>query len=143
MKVNSGILAITLMLLSDAVFACGGGDEYPVMSSHKDDGTKIGLFISQAQIEKTQAWSPENGEPPLSVSSAYQIAISWGHQHYTRYDGVKIREISIKKYGCSLVSDRWYYVMDITPVIDGNEVWSGGSWAGVLMDGTVIGPRKY
>lgn len=36
-----------------------------------------------------------------------------------------VRELSLKKYGCSLVSDRWYYVVDLNPVIDGNELWSG------------------
>lgn len=141
-KIIKGILAILTFMVSGHVFACGDG-EYPVMSTHKEDGTKIGLFISQAQMEQTQTWSPENSEPPLNVSAAYQMAMNWGRQQYTRYDGVKVREISIKKYGCSLVSNRWYYVVDITPVIDGNEVWSGGTWAAVLMDGTVIGPRKY
>ena len=139
--IASAMMALFLFA-TGPVAACGGGD-YPVMSTRKDDGTQIGLFISQAQIDRTQAWKPELEEPPLSVSAAYRAAIDWGRQHYTRYDGVNVRELSLNKYNCSLVSDRWYYVFDLNPVIDGNELWSGGNWAAVLMDGTVIGPREY
>ena len=141
-KISTWTIAVFLLLISIPILACVGA-EYPVMSTSLDNGTKIGLFISQEQIEKTQEWSPENGEPPLSVSAAYQAAISYGRKKYTRYDDVKVREISIKKYGCSLVSNRWYYVIDLTPIIDGNVVFSRGAWVAVLMDGSVIGPRKY
>jgi hypothetical protein len=64
-KINGFMVMLTILVSSHA-FACGGG-EYPVMSTHKEDGTKIGLFLSQIQMEQTQAWSPENGEPPLSI----------------------------------------------------------------------------
>ena len=141
-KISIWIIAVFLLLISNPILACGGA-EYPVMSTSMDDGTKIGLFILQEQIEKTQEWSPENGEPPLSISAAYQAAISYGRKKYTRYDDVKVREISIKKYGCSLVSNRWYYVIDLTPIIDGNVVFSRGAWVAVLMDSSVIGSRKY
>lgn len=138
----AGAVMVMALVCSGTVAACGS-ENHPVMSTRKDDGTQIGLFISQAQIERTQAWKPEQGEPPLSFSAAYRTVKEWGRQHYTRYDGVNVRELSLKKYGCSFVSDRWYYVFDLNPVIDGNELWSSGSWAAVLMDGTVIGPREY
>lgn len=138
----AGSLMVMALLFSGTVAACGSGN-HPVMSARKDNGTQIGLFISQAQIEQTQAWKPEQGEPPLSVSAAYRTVKEWGRKNYTRYDGVNVRELSLKKYGCSLVSDRWYYVFDLNPVIDGNELWSSGNWAAVLMDGTVIGTREY
>lgn len=135
-------LMVLALLFSGTVSACGG-ETYPIMSTHKDDGSKIGLFISRDQIEKTQAWTPGQEEPPLSISTAYNTVKEWGRQHYTRYDDVKVQELSLKKYGCSLVSDRWYYVFSLRPVIDGNELWSSGNWAAVLMDGTVIGSREY
>jgi len=137
-----GALVVMTFLFSGTAAACGNG-KYPVMSTRKDDGKQIGIFIAQDQMERTQAWKPEQGEPPLSVSAAYRAAKEWGRQHYTRYDDVNVREFSLKKYGCSLVSDRWYYLFDLNPVIDGNELWSSGNWAAVLMDGTVIGPREY
>lgn len=142
MKRVAGAVVVGALVFSGAAGACGGGD-HPVLSTRKDDGTQIGLFISQSQMERTRAWNPEQGEPPLSVSAAYRAVKEWGRQHYTRYDGVSVREFSLRKYGCSLVSDRWYYVFDLNPVIDGNELWSSGNWAAVLMDGTVIGPREY
>lgn len=104
---------------------------------------QIGLFITQAEIERTQAWRPEDGEPPLSVSPAYRTVKAWGQQHYARYDDVSVRDISLRRYGCSLVQERWYYVVELNPIIDGNELWAIGNWAAVLMDGTVVVPREY
>lgn len=142
MKTSKWIIAVLLFVVSGYTLACGDG-EYPIISTTLEDGTKIGLFISQEQVEKTKKWNPENGEPPLSVSAAYKAAIAYARKKYTRYDEVKLREVSISRYGCSLVSDRWYYVFDLTPIIDGNTVFIKGAWVAVLMDGTVIGARKY
>ncbi|GGC05785.1 hypothetical protein GCM10011352_34980 [Marinobacterium zhoushanense] len=130
------------MLSSEVSLACGGPPT-PVLSTHKDDGTQVGIFISQEQIEQTEEWRPEDGEPPLKVSSAYKIVQEWGRQQYARYDGVNVRELSLKKYGCSDVINRWYYIVDLNPVIDGNGLWGSGNWAAVLMDGTVIGPKAF
>jgi len=139
---NMKYLAIIILLTTwfNSAWACG---ERPVMSTHKKDGTQIGLFISKEQIKNAPKWTPSNGEPPLSITSAYKIIKKWSKDRYKRYDRVVIKEISIKKHGCSVVKDRWYYVFDINPVIDDNELWGGGNWAAVLMNGTVIGTRKY
>ncbi len=142
MKCLIGTVLASIVLYSGVTVACGGG-EYPVMSTQKDDGTKIGLFVSQAQIERTQSWTPAQGEPPLGLAPAYQVVKQWWRAQNTRYDDVNVREITLRKYGCSLVADRWYYVIDLNPVIDGNELWGSGNWVAVLMDGTVIGSRKY
>ena len=131
---------IITLLFSSYAYACG---DHPVMSTRKNDGTQIGLFISQQQIESTQKWSPQDGEPPLGISAAYRIIKEWAETEYIRYDEVKIKEISLKPYGCSLVSSRWYYVIDLNPIIEGNELWGSGNWVAVLMDGTIIGTRKY
>ena len=99
-------------------------------------------MIPHAQIQQTNAWTPESGEPPLSFTKAYSLAKSWAKEHYSRYDDARIKEIALKQYGCSTVKDRWYYEISITPMIDGNELWGGGNWAAILMDGTVIGAEK-
>lgn len=133
--------AVSVALFGAAVVqACG---THPVLSTEKSDSTNIGLFIDRAAIEATQAWSPKKGEPPLGVSQAYQLAREWARGHYQRYGDVKVREVSLTSYSCSRVQDRWYYVFDLIPVIEGNRAWGSGNWAAVLMDGTVIAPREY
>ena len=82
------------------------------------------------------------GEPPLSVSQAYKRVQQWAKSEYSRYDSVGVREIAISEFSCSLVEDIWYYRIDLVPVFDGNEIWGGGNFAAVLMDGTVVGPTE-
>ncbi|WP_152437698.1 MULTISPECIES: hypothetical protein [unclassified Marinobacter] len=130
----------TLSAFGTAI-ACGRG--LPVLNTTKSDGTKVGLFITTDQIEATQKWSLDEGEPPLSISAAYQLVDEWAENRYVRYDSVEQRRFSLIHYSCKHVSDRWYYVVDLVPLIDGDEVWGNGNWAAVLMDGTVIGPREY
>jgi len=137
------ILLVSVFLAAGANSAFACSSDRPVLSTEKDDGTKVGLFISMTQIEATPEWNPEDGEPPLSISTAYRLVKDWGNQEYARYDSVKVQGLRLTAYGCSRVSDRWYYVIDLAPVIDGNKLWGSGNWAAVLMDGTVIGPREF
>ena len=131
----------TYILLPGISLACN--DNYPVMSTRKDNGKEIGLFISLQQIKATQKWSPSSGEPPLSISKAYLIAKEWARNHFTRYDDARVKEITLREYRCSLVSNHWYYFFEINPVIEGNELYGSGNWLAVLMDGTTIGTREY
>ena len=133
-------LSFASLLLESAV-ACV--EDRPVLTTTKNDGTRIGIFLSRSTVEQTAPWRPEDGEPPLSISTAYTIVKDWAHSKYSRYDGIQIREITLRSYGCSLSPNRWYYIFDISPVIDGNTLFGSGNWAIVLFDGTVVGPRKY
>ena len=135
------LVSVFLAAGANAAFACSS--DRPVLSTEKDDGTKVGLFISTTQIEAAPEWNPEDGEPPLSISTAYRLVKDWGNQEYARYDSVEVQGLRLTAYGCSRVSNRWYYVIDLAPVIDGNKLWGSGNWAAVLMDGTVIGPREF
>jgi hypothetical protein len=106
----------------------------------KADGAKLGLFISPAQMSNSPAWTPETGEPPLSVSKAVQLATEWAKKEYKRFDGVQARAINIGAYGCPTPKDRWFYTVHFTPIMDSIPLLVPGYFAGVLMDGTVIGP---
>lgn len=137
------VMSMFLLLVvgSETVLACG---DSPVMSTRKDNGKRIGLFISVIQIESAPEWKPgDGGVPPLSVTDAHDIVRNWAKLHYSRYDNVRVREISLRPYTCAHVSERWYYLFDLNPVIDGNELWGAGNWAAVLMDGSVVGTREY
>lgn len=140
MKVLTKFIPILAFLFSSSAIACG---EHPVMSTTKDDGAKVGIFLSSSAVEQTTHWQPDEGEPPLSISDAYRLVKEWAEHEYSRYDTVRIDSITLREYGCSTVRNRWYYLLDIRPVIDGNELFGSGDWAAVLFDRTVIGPREY
>ncbi|MEE8548937.1 MAG: hypothetical protein V3S74_05645 [Alphaproteobacteria bacterium] len=119
-------------------YECG---RYPVMSTTKEDGTRIGLIIHNEQIEKTPKWSPGEGEPPLPLAQTIAIATKWAKGKYSRYDSVKVWSIDLKEFGCGSLKGHWYYIVHFKPVIDGNTLFGGGNFAAVLMDGTVIEPE--
>ena len=133
-------LAVILLALSTLAFAdCG---TRTVMSTTRDDGTKIGIVISDAQFARAPKWSPDKGEPPLSVSQVVKISMAWAKENFKRFDSVQIQSINLSEIGCTPGERQWYYLIHFFPIIDGNRVYSGGHFAAVLMDGTVIGPTQ-
>lgn len=117
-------------------------DKIPVMHTEKNS-IKYGLFITQQQILKAPKWSPESAEPPVSISKAFNIAKSKSKKIFPRYDVVNIKSISIHQYACDSINGYWYYQIQLIPVIEENEVAGASNWVAVLMDGTLITPRKY
>jgi hypothetical protein len=129
-----------------AAFACmaqadrpGCGDR-PVLTSIKDDGTAIGIVISDEQRSKMPRWSIDSGDPPLALSKAIAAAKAWAKKAYTRYDDVRVDSISLSSFGCATARDQWYYLVNFSPIIDGNVLFGGTYFAAVLMDGSVVAP---
>lgn len=54
---------------------------------------------------------------------------------------VEVESISLHRYGCSELHDKWYYVVNFRPYIDGAALYSSAHFAAVLMNGQVIAPR--
>jgi hypothetical protein len=134
---RNGYLALVLTLFGLPTYACS---DFAVYSSTRDDGTELGLFLSK-EIASTASWVPQGDEPPLSLGSAMTTALAWGKQTYTRFDSVEIESISLQRYGCSELHDKWYYIVNFRPYIDGAAIYSSGHFAAVLMNGQVIAPR--
>jgi hypothetical protein len=108
------------------------------------DGTRMKLDILEADVSSTVPWNPESEEPPLTVTSAYYVAMNWARSHYPRYDSVSVGRVSLARYGCpgEMPTDFWYYVFDLALVLDGNEVRER-HWVAVLMDRRVVTPVPY
>lgn len=130
-----------LFIISIACGAANAGcGDRPVLTVQKEDGTTVGVVITTEQQDKTQKWVPGSGDPPLSLSKAIEVALSWAKTNYKRYDGVQLQSINLNSLGCSQTRDKWYYIVHFSPVIDGSALYGSGYFAAVLMDGTVIGP---
>lgn len=140
---GAGLFLLFFLLFAASLPAAAGFcGHHAVISTTLDDGTEVGVFLTEAQMARAPEWSPGEGEPPLSVAKAVEVATKWARQTYTRYDDVRIESIGLNGYGCRRARENWYYVVHFTPVIDGNRLYGGGNFAAVLMDGTVVGPRK-
>jgi hypothetical protein len=111
-----------------------------LMAERKGDGTTLGLVATGDQFAKAPSWKPGNGEPPLSISRVVVVVTAWGKAQFKRYDSFEIRSISLNQSGCTPGQTYWYYLVTFTPVIAGKPAYGNGQFAGVLLDGTVVGP---
>ena len=127
------------LILSSPLAGASCGDR-PLITWQKEDGTSVGVVVTEEQQNKTPKWKMGAGDPPLSLTKAIDTALAWGTKNYKRYDSVQIHSISLNSIGCSAAKDKWYYLVHFAPVIDGNAIFGSGNMAAVLMDGTVVGP---
>lgn len=137
------VAAALLILMQSGFSFASTCDQEPLIRTEKLDGTKIGLFVSTEQFKLAPSWSPSDGEPPLSISEAYTLVMEWAESEYDDYDSAKVREISLLSQQCPLGDRYWYFRFEFTLIFDGRYVAGSGSWAAVLMDGTVIGAREF
>ena len=117
-------------------YSCGS---HPMLTTTREDGSKLGLVILPDQIASTPEWTPGTGEPPLALSKAVQLAEQWAKNEYKRYDSVQVRNITLSEYGCPEQKRHWYYTVYFAPVIDGNVLFGSGYFAAVLMNGSIVG----
>jgi hypothetical protein len=136
------IFAIALFLWPQPFAQASDCGKRPVMTTTRQDGTKVGVLISDAQFAKAPSWSIGDGEPPLPISKAVEIGRKWAAVEYKRYDSVRIQSISLSQSSCMSDSRKWYYMLHFVPVMDGNPVYGGGNFAAVLLDGTIVGPTQ-
>ena len=133
-------ISLILLWLCNASVAFAGCGELPLASTHRDDGSIISVIVPEAQQLASPRWSPEDGEPPLALSQAITLGLTWARGHYTRFDEVEIDSVSLSRIGCSDLRDRWYYLVHFSLKIEGQRLFGSGNFAAVLMDGTVVPP---
>jgi len=140
-KARLALAALCCLLFTGSASGFDCGKEFR-LSTTREDGTTVGLIIAPEPVMAAPQWTPRDGEPPLSVSEAVEIATRWGRGRYTRYDRVEVAGIDLGEYQCGDVSDRWYYTLTFRLFIDGNGLLGAGNFVAVLMDGTLIPPTE-
>lgn len=135
------VALITLFLAIGAAAQDRGCGKRPVIKSKLDDGTTIGVLVSEAQHKKAPTWAPGRGEPPVSIARVADIAEKWAKVKYRDFDSAKIQSIDLTEYGCYGEPKYWHYVVHFIPVKAGKPQF-GGYFAVVLLDGTLVEPTK-
>ncbi len=141
MKRYRAIVGLFLLLAAGhaaAMDVCGMGQSE--MNAVRDDGTRVSLVIEGAKLKDTPLWDLSNGEPPLSITRASEIAMKWAKEHFDDEGRIEVNMISLKSLRCGGRARHWYYVFDFSPVK--NDQWSHeiGHWLAVLMDGSTVAP---
>jgi hypothetical protein len=133
-------------VIAAALLVAGSCDAYGECASHafystqREDGTRIGLTATDAELARDPAWTPGHGEPPISTGRAYDLALAWARANWKRYDSFGLESIDLQSVGCYSTGDKWLYVVHLAPVIDGNRLFGGAYVLAVLMDGSIIAP---
>ena len=134
------VFAILMVLISQQAFAyeCG---ERP-FTSMTVNGVNVGIFAKVEDFEGSPEWKIDEGDPPLSISSAVTLVKKWSVVFYPRFDSVNISSFKMVGSACWTLKNQWVYVFTLTPVIDGNEL-HGAYIVAVTMNGTILEPREY
>jgi Family of unknown function (DUF5343) len=118
-------------------------DEVILQDTTGSDGVRQVFAISKQSAEKQPAWSPEKDDPPLSISKALAIAKAAARKQRPKFDDFSLLWIQLWGMNCyPPVPNRWFWVVHLNPVIDGETLHSGNVVEVVLMDGTVVTPEK-
>ena len=112
-----------------------------VVSEKGDDGVTTGIVISSAQFKQAPKWFPGEGDPPLSISRAIEIADQWGQAAYRNFDSVQIDSVGLDQYGCPGDTKYWYYLVRFRTIKDGTPFF-GGNFVAILFDGKLISPGR-
>jgi hypothetical protein len=133
------VIALALMFTAscEADGQCGA---HPFFTTQKEDGTRVGLIATDADLARDPAWTPGSGEPPISPGRAYDLAVAWARANWKRYDSFGLETINLQTVGCDSSHKKWLYVVSLAPVMDGNRLFGGSYDLGVLMDGSIIAP---
>ena len=117
--------------------------EHPIRTSYEDDGGEIGWYVSDTQFMKTPEWKFDGqSSPPLSMPDAYKRAYAWLKKSFPKIDSFGVRSYGLSTAGSSRAPNRWYYTFDFSGNLDGSMVMNSRFSVMVLMDGSVIEPRK-
>jgi hypothetical protein len=98
--------------------------------------------IPKNAARRIPEWLPEKGEPPLALSKAISLATEAAQAQSREHEPFVARAVRLHLVSCDEpLGNRWYYVMDCVPLVDGGLGMSSSVPVVVLMDGTVVTGR--
>jgi hypothetical protein len=105
------------------------------------NGIRRVVILERDAVSKCPEWQPEKGWPPIPVDKALASARAKLKEQNPKVDDFELQEVALKSFRDSRLPNRWYYVFDFDPVLDGNLLFGSMYYAVVLMDGTALLPE--
>jgi hypothetical protein len=128
-------LPIAALLL---LFSClAQAIETPIIAIEHLDQHDLVLYIDDQELDHTSAWDPADA-PPLAMSEAVAAVRAWAIKRYAQFDDFELHEIAIKHITSREHHKRWFYLVYLDALKDGQIVRSRHAFAAVLFDGKVI-----
>lgn len=117
-------------------------EDYSAMSSETENGEGYELYIPGSKVRAAGEWNPDRSEVPIQINQVFQISNKWAKSNLSKFDSIKIETITLSKYGCPIGGNYWFYIVDYSPIINGQKLWGDGNWFAVLMSKEVIKPIR-
>ena len=136
--------ALILCGLSLWAFSVGRAEDL-IFSTPGPDGSQLGFHVTPAQWERAPKWAFDGKTPPpLPFPEAYAKARASIRKRYPDVKDAEIYRYSLNRFNHPDRPDQWYYTFDFLAVIPGagSVRYRRGLTAVILMDGTVVEPRK-
>ena len=103
------------------------------------EGITRSFSIPKSAALRIPEWLPEQGEPPLKMPKAIQLATAAASAQSPQHAMFVARSVRLQLVSCDEpVGNRWYYVLDCVPRQSGGLEMSQSVPVVVLMDGTVV-----
>jgi hypothetical protein len=107
-------------------------------ASFSDGDNEISYKVSDLDLAKTPSWKPEQGEPPVSLQRALEIARANLPRFVKNADDFKVKHIILSALG----EDKWFY--DFSFDCQANECLKNSRRyfkIMVTMDGEIVEPK--
>jgi hypothetical protein len=96
--------------------------------------------VMEQDLAKVPEWLPDKDNPPLAVPEAVKIAIQTAKEDYPSFDDFMLTSIQFMQAGSHKNRNRWFYVINLYPEIDGNPQIGSQITVVALMNRTVVKP---
>ena len=118
-----------------------GADEVHLYGYGTPDGRIFDYTVPRAAFGKLPGWEVDKDPPPFAVARALEIAEKTARGEHPEITEFMPTNISLQRVGHDKQT-RWFYVINMYPVINGEPSIYSQVTAVVLMDGAAVKPRE-
>ncbi len=139
MKIRFFLTSLFFLLVASSLSANAVHAQNSTLGASFSYGdNEISYKLSDLDLVKTPSWKPEQGEPPVSLQRALEIARANLPRFVKNADDFKVKHIILSPLG----EDRWFY--DFSFDCQGSECQkNSGRYFKIMvkMDGEIVEPK--
>ena len=133
---------IALASQSSVVNTLPGADETRLWGEGLADGRHFDYTVKTTALSRVPEWFPERQDPPLSFPRAVEIATSAVKADHPEFHEFTLWTFRVQRIAAVEFQNRWFYVVEMYPMIEGKVLHQTDISVVVLMDGTVVKPTE-
>ena len=104
--------------------------------------TSIVVATTEARVAALPVWHPEEGQPaPIDLRLVIDLGRDSIRKRHPDVGEFSVRSVKMERFDAPY-GDRWYYLVEFLPVIEGRAMRGGLYYSCVLTDGSVIEPKE-